>query len=240
MKKFIELFCSKYKLGFSLLFIFLLLMISYLVYINNDSSVKASDSGFEEINDIVGSAVADIKNNQKIKIDVKGLVANPGVYELNEGSRVIDAIEAAGGILDDGDSSSLNLSKILKDENVIVVTSKESKQPEYIIEYVYQECNCKEYNDACLDEENIVNYKSDNNNKTQNNESNTDNSSNLISINTATKEQLQTLNGVGESKALAIIKYREEVGNFSTIEDIKNVSGIGDSLFDKIKEYITV
>ena len=90
MKKFIELFCRKYKLGFSLLFIFLLLMISYLVYINNDSSVKASDSGFEEINDIVGSAVADIKNNQKIKIDVKGLVANPGVYELNEGSRVID------------------------------------------------------------------------------------------------------------------------------------------------------
>ena len=109
---------------------------------------------------------------------------------------MIDAIEAAGGILDDGDSSSLNLSKILKDENVIVVTSKESKQPEYIIEYVYQECNCKEYNDACLDEENIVNYKSDNNNKTQNNESSTDNSSNLISINTATKEQLQTLNDI--------------------------------------------
>jgi len=238
MKKFIELFCREYKLGFSLLFILFLLMISYLVYINNDNSVKASNTG-SEINDIVSSAVADIKNNQKIKIDVKGLVVNPGVYELDEGSRVIDAIEAAGGILDDGDSSSLNLSKILKDENVIIVGSIQEEEPKYFVEYVYKECTCPEYNDACISDNSVVNNK-DNSNNNQNSSDSEDVNNGLISINSASKEELQTLSGVGESKALAIIKYREENGPFTSIDEIKNVSGIGDALFEKIKDNITV
>lgn len=68
---------------------------------------------------------------------------------------------------------------------------------------------------------------------------NTKNSS-LVNINTATTKELLSITGIGESKASNVIKYREENGNFSSIEDIKNVSGIGDSLFEKIKKYITV
>ena len=62
----------------------------------------------------------------------------------------------------------------------------------------------------------------------------------LININTSTKEQLQTLNGIGESKANSIIDYRTQNGPFKTIEDIKNVSGISETLYDKIKDFITV
>ena len=64
--------------------------------------------------------------------------------------------------------------------------------------------------------------------------------SSLVNINTATTKELSSITGIGESKASNIVKYREENGNFSSIEDIKNVSGIGDSLFEKIKKYIKV
>ena len=83
-------------------------------------------------------------------------------------------------------------------------------------------------NDACISQNKSTNKKEDNNEIT------------IVSINTASLEQLKTLPGIGESKANDIIKYREKEGNFKTIEDIKNVSGIGDSLFEKIKDYITV
>jgi competence protein ComEA len=69
-------------------------------------------------------------------------------------------------------------------------------------------------------------------------EQNTEQSDNKISINVGTKEELMTLNGIGESKALAIIAYREKNGSFKTLEDIMNVSGIGEAAFSKIKDYI--
>ena len=78
-------------------------------------------------------------------------------------------------------------------------------------------------NDACIEDD-----------------SSSEEESSVISINTATKEELMTLTGIGEKKAEDIIKYREENGEFTSIEDIKNVKGIGDSLFEKIKDYITL
>lgn len=234
MQKFIELFFKRYKLFTSIFVIVFLFFISYLIYINRTSEVQAINTNTDEL---VKKVKESVKVN-KIKVDVKGMVNNPGVYEIDDGSRVIDAINAAGGISEEADTSTINLSKKLKDENVIIVES--TKEPDKVIEYVYKECNCPKFNDACLNKNDIVNYQESKNNSKSNDTSSLNVVSGPISINSATKEELQTLSGVGESKAVAIIKYREENGPFNSLEDIMNVSGIGNSLFEKIKDNITL
>ena len=170
----------------------------------------------------------DTKQEIKVIVDVKGEVVNPGVYELTNKNNVIDAITLAGGLTSYSDTSNINLSKKLSDEMVIVVYSfEEVRQMKASKEVV-----CPKVNDACLSkddeksilDDNIDDYKDDE----------------FININSATKEQLLTLDGIGEAKAQAIIEYRNKNGAFETIEDIKNVSGIGEAAFEKIKDSITV
>ena len=200
-----------------------------------NNEVEAVDVKDNDISKIIKNEIEKIDTTKKIKIDIKGLVVNPGVYELDENSRVIDAINAAGGLLEGANTGSINLSKILKDENVIIIEIKQ--EPEKIIEYVYQECNCPKVNDACLNNQEVVNFQEEKKEESsrENNEENK-----IVSLNSATIEEIQSLPGIGESKAKAIIKYRDENGLFQNVEDIKNVSGIGDSLFEKIKDYISL
>lgn len=171
------------------------------------------------------SLVDENKEIDEIYIDIKGSVANPGVYKLDSNSRVTDAIEASGGITSDANTRFINLSKKLNDGDVIVVYSnKEIKdaQKENIV-YIETPCVCEEVkNDACYKEEKGV----VNNGK--------------ININTATIDELKTLTGIGDAKAKAIIEYRNKNGLFSNIEDIKKVNGISESVYAKIKENITV
>jgi len=153
-------------------------------------------------------------------VDVKGAVKDPGVYLVSDGERVIDAIIKAGGLTKNANTSNINLSKRLESEMVIVVyTNSEIKKGSKKLE-CDTKCNCEviEINNCIESKENSA----------------------KININTATIDELMTLSGVGESKAKAIIVYREENGNFKTIEDLKNVSGIGDALFESIKDGITV
>ena len=91
-----------------------------------------------------------------------------------------------------------------------------------------------------IEDEMVININSVNDNSGNNYSMNSNNLSDLININTASLEQLMTLSGIGESKAKSIISYREENGNFKAIEDITKVSGIGQALYEKIKDYITV
>lgn len=215
------------------LIIIILLLLSILIsflYINKKTIVVKKEIKYE-------NKVEEKDNSNKIKIDLKGAVNSPGVYELEEGMRVIDAINMAGGLLDTADTTILNLSKKLIDEMTIIIYTKEEiknyQDKNKTTEYVYVEV------DSCPDKINqacITPYKSE----TNKSDTSVDDKAELISINTATLEELQTLNGIGESKAKAIIQYREENGNFSTIEDIKKVSGIGDSAFEKIKDNITI
>ena len=166
----------------------------------------------------------------KLKVDIKGQVINPGIYSLKADSRVIDVIAAAGGLTGETDTSVINLSKKIKDEMVIIIYSREEvsdfHKTKEIEKQVEEQCQQKNeealINDACIKSEIEVTKLG------------------KISINTATKEELMTLTGIGETKAKDIISYREKNGPFKTIEDIKKVSGIGDSLFAKIKENITV
>ena len=169
----------------------------------------------------------------KIKVDIKGNVANPGVIELDEGSRVIDAINLAGGLLDNSNTELINLSMKLKDEmTIIIYTNKEINDYKKNLnkkEIVYVEvpiCPDK-INDACI-------------NKDTKNSSKKDIQNEKVSINTATIDELQKIPGIGASKANDIISYREKNGSFNTIEDIKQVSGIGDALFEKIKDNINI
>ena len=171
----------------------------------------------------------EVKDEKYYYVDIKGAVNNPGVYKLKEDSRVIDAINNSGGLKENADTSIINLSKKIEDEMVIIIYSKEDLQK-------YKDnLSTKAIEDEIKKE--IISI--DKNNKAEINiDLKEDNGK--ININTASKEELTTLPGVGESKAEAIIKYREDNGNYEKIEDIKNVSGIGESAFEKIKDNITV
>lgn len=177
------------------------------------------------------------ENIKKIKVDIKGEVKKPGVYELEEGKRVNDVIKKAEGLTEYADTTLLNLSKNLIDEMVIIVYNKNEIEKlkkdltttQTVIKYIEKECSCPDtINDACM-------KKADT--KKEESKASKDNK---VSINTGTLEELQTIPGIGESKAQAIIEYREKNGSFNTIEEIKNISGIGESTFDKFKEYITI
>lgn len=167
--------------------------------------------------------------NSKVGVDIKGYVYKPGYYELDEGSKVIDAIKLAGGLLEQADVSLINLSKDLKNEMVIIVYSKEEvaemESGSKLIKYIEKECVCPILdNNACIDND----YKNLNENLTV-----------KVSLNNATLEELMTLKGIGKSKAEAIIEYRKN-NKFSSIEEITNVKGIGKTIFEKIKDQLTI
>lgn len=182
---------------------------------------------------------SNVSEEKYILVDIKGEVKKPGVYKLKENSRVIDAINASGGLTKKAYTKYINLSKILKDENVIIVNStSEIKKVSSGNNITEVKINNNSKNSASISESELIT-----NDNVKSEEDNTGNSleSNIkVNINTATKEELMKLSNIGESKAEKIIDYRTANGNFNSIEDIKKVSGIGDKLYDSIKENITV
>lgn len=154
-----------------------------------------------------------------IFVDVGGEVKNPGLYELKGNARVNDAILAAGGVTGNADMEVVNLAYILSDEMKIIIPSKAAKQ----------------------ENENITVHKEViSSGITVVEENNYGNSNGKININKAGKKDLESLTGIGSSIAERIIDYRKSNGNFNKIEEIKNVSGIGDAKYSAIKDEITV
>lgn len=175
---------------------------------------------------------------EKVFVDIKGEVAIPGVYEIENDKKVIDVIGLAGGFTEQADTSLINLAKQVTSEMVIIIYSKEevkkALEKDEIIKIIDKECVCPEIkNDACLNNDD-KNQPESNTNKEELQENQ------LVNLNTATLEELQDLTGVGESKAKAIIEYRESNGGFKNIEEIMQVSGIGEALYEKIKEHLTI
>ena len=169
----------------------------------------------EKIVEIEGINKEEIKE-EKVTVDIKGAVLNPGIYTLDNNKRVFDAITIAGGLLDNSDTENINMSLKLTDEMVIIVPFKEEKQ------------------NSVGDKEHLNNSNNIENDAKVSNSKNTNNEK--VSINKASKEDLMTLKGIGETKALAIINYRKEHGNFISISELQNVKGIGKSIFEKIKD----
>ena len=137
-----------------------------------------------------------------IYVHICGEVNNPGVYELPEGSRIFEAVEAAGGFTEKASQSSMNLAQVISDETQIVILTQTEAEEK-----------------ARLEREQAAG---------------------IVNLNTASKEQLMTLPGIGESRAEDIIRYRKESGGFQSIEEIMKVPGIKESAYLKIKDSIAV
>ena len=222
---------SYYKKYLILVFCLLLLAASTIAFFKLNNEKTEVEDNFIANNEIITKEVSEVAKQEEVKLyfDIKGSVKKPGVYEFNQGDRIIDAINKAGGLTKNATTNNLNLSRKLTNEMVIYVFNKNELTTTKAFEQVNNvaECKCEtiEVNN-CVD-------------KNTTNES-TDNETTKININTDSKEKLMTISGIGSSKADAIIEYRTKNGNFKTTEDIINVSGISKTIYDKIKDTITV
>lgn len=209
-----------------------------LVIIFSLSSNKSTNKKEKEI---VLTKKKDVKKEdnfkEEYKVDIKGEVNNPGIYTLDKSSRVVDVIEKAGGLSENANTTVINLSKKIMDEMVIIIYSnyevENFKRTKELEKSLINSCiNGYESlkNDACIDDSDTEG-DDDNDN---------DNDNSKVSLNNSSKEELMTLTGIGEKKAFDIIEYREKNNGFKNIEDIKNIKGIGDSIFDKIKDRLTL
>ncbi len=138
-----------------------------------------------------------------------GAVKKEGVIKIKENSRIIDAIEEAGGLTKDADLKKVNLAYSITDGQKIYIPSINDKDEFEIVS-------------NGINEGEVANEKG------------------MVNINTATQTQLEELSGIGPSTASSIISYRQENGKFKSIDEIKNVSGIGEAKYNKIKNYICV
>ena len=150
-----------------------------------------------------------------VVVHVTGEVKKPGVVRLKEGSRVEDIINAAGGLTENADISNVNLAYIVEDGTKIRIPSTDDNKNE---EYITQN----------LGEGIVMQEENNNSNNT------------IININTANETELEELPGIGAAIAGRIIEYRNKNGKFKSIEDIKNVTGIGNNKYDKIKDLIKI
>jgi hypothetical protein len=149
--------------------------------------------------------------DQLVTVDVKGAVKKPGVYQLQSNSRVHDALEKAGGLTDEADLKSVNQAQKLSDEAVVYV----AKVGENAVDVTAS----------------APASATSGTNQTK---------SALVNLNTATEADFQTISGIGQKRAQDIIAYREANGRFKSVDDLKNVSGIGAKTLEKLKEYVTV
>ena len=164
-----------------------------LTVMHTDGETEADLSGIDDLSTI---------QEQVLCVYICGAVLRPGVYELELGSRIVSAVEAAGGFLPDAATEAVNLAKRLEDGMQIVVPTTAEAEAQRK-EVSRQEAR-------------------------------------LVNLNTASVAELCTLSGIGEAKAEAILAYRTEIGAFSSIEQLKEVTGIGESLFNQIKSSVYI
>ena len=231
MKKVKELFNR--KLILSIISMFVIAGLSFVYISNTNKELKKSEVYDLEVEEKKTNNLEIEEPIKYITVDIKGEVKSPGVYKIEEGKRVVDAINASGGLTKKAVTKYINLSKVLKDEDVIIINNiselekiEDKKNIEEIKINNKSNISVKESDVITNDKSDIV-KESDSNKNT------------IVNINTCTLEELLSINGIGESKAKSIIEYRENVGLFTSKEDIMKVSGIGNSLYDKIKDYIT-
>ena len=198
---------------------------------SDSGGLTGSDSGKDTLDadaDNESEAVSDKEMQQAmIYVDVCGAVANPGVFQLAAGSRVFQAIEAAGGYLPEAALTCVNRAGVLTDGQQLYILTQEEMERQGLDPAEMSKASDGQMNGSAGTGQNTgmtAQVQQDN----------------RININTADEAQLTTLTGIGATRAQAIIAYREENGPFAAIEDIMNVQGIKEGTFAKIKDEIVV
>lgn len=199
---------------FSILFIYI---VKNLYESENNEEIIVNN----DVNYIVKTqeeAVISTKNEkEKVIVHIIGEVNNPGVVRLEDGSRIIDAINSAGGKTEEADLSKINLAYVVEDGTQIYIPRINENLNN--IELISSEAGQGVIINSSDIEENIETK---------------------VNINISNKEKLMTLPGIGETTAQKIIDYREQNGKFKTIDELKNISGIGESKFNSLKDKIKI
>lgn len=199
----------------------------YLAGLETERYMQTEELHTEKSGDAAVSETAEIQSAGDVQsgyVYVCGAVRNPGVYPVTADMRVFEAVELAGGFSDDADKQWLNLALPVSDGQRIYVYSCGETSLMEQTEEIDLTADSGSVNDG---------FRTDA-------DSGEPGSQEKINLNTAGREELMTLPGIGEAKADAIIQYRTEYGGFERIEEIQNISGIKSAVFSKIKDYITV
>lgn len=211
----------------SIIVIVMVLIIGYFIYQRkNEFTINEEDVSKE-------NAMEEPKEekSKKIIVHISGAVKQEGVVELEENSRIADAIEKVGGLKENAETREINLAYKLEDGMKIYIPTKE-------------EMKNKESQEVNQENEYVYGGTKENSSQASNLQENSESRETIrnkkVNINKASQEELDSLPGIGPSTAEKILEYRKQNGNFKSIEDIKEVSGIGESKFEKIRDMITV
>lgn len=227
-------------IGIAIVILILLLVIKII-----DNKYQKNNSTNTEYISSIETEKEETFQEEKIIIYITGEVNKEGVIELPEGSRIADAIEKAEGVTENANLKNVNLAFKVEDGQKINIPNKNDNTQDDI-EKEQKEKNNNEKNNVSKTEkidEDSNNYITKSNGQNiivDDGKNENANKNSKVNINTATQTELETLNGIGPSTASKIIKYRNEKGKFKKIEDIKNVSGIGEAKFKKIEADIVV
>jgi competence protein ComEA len=203
--------------------IIILIGIASLIGISYFLFFKEEDTNIQELENIsVTEETKEKEENSKIMIHIAGAVQKEGILELDKNSRIADAIEKAGGLKEEACLDNINLAEILEDGSKIDIPTKtDAESQEHEVESTIKQSKTQ----STTKSDTITSQQTQ---------------KGKININTASQSELENLPGIGPSTASKIIEYRKENGKFKSIENIKDVKGIGDSKYNKIKDYITV
>jgi competence protein ComEA len=214
----------KWKLGLSVVLLLIVFVTIFFISHSHQSNSqewekvipssatqkKATSFVSKKKSQSVQSPQASNKPAKTVMVDIKGAVNHPGVFSINEGSRVVDALKLAGGVTSEADPNQINLAQHVTDEMVIFVPKKGEAPPASLL--------------------------TGGNGQTPTGESSGNQTgAPMVHLNSASLTDLETLPGIGPSKAQAIFDYRTKNGPFHTLDDLKNVTGIGDKSFERIR-----
>ncbi|MDT2790529.1 helix-hairpin-helix domain-containing protein [Enterococcus lactis] len=159
-----------------------------------------------------GNTVEEDARPKVMYTDIKGSVKEPGIYSFSSEERVYDVLKRAGGLLEEADSDRINFSAKIEDQQVLYIPAVGEEPPEHLNQSASPEGK----------------------------QSTADTEPSKININTASPSELQQIPGIGSVKAQEIIRFKEENGSFQKVEDLQEISGIGEKTVEKLKNFVTI